>query len=99
MTISCKIISGSEVPFEGVPKEKLFFHISVADNGIGFEEKYTAKIFELFQRLHSKDTYSGTGIGLALCKKIVDNMNGYISAKSEPQKGSVFSVYMPKENN
>lgn len=69
--------------------------ICVSDNGIGFEPKYSAKIFELFQRLHSKNVYSGTGIGLALCKKIVQNLGGLITAESQPGKGATFKFYLP----
>jgi light-regulated signal transduction histidine kinase (bacteriophytochrome) len=88
-------IMGSEIPIPDADPEKRYISISVSDNGIGFEEKYSPKIFELFQRLHTKDVYSGTGIGLALCKKIVQTMNGFITAKSQPGKGSVFTFYLP----
>ena len=93
--ISGSVVSGSEVPIEGADPTATYTMISVADNGIGFEPKYATKIFELFQRLHSKDLYSGTGIGLALCKKVVQHLHGYITATSEPGKGSVFSFYVP----
>ncbi len=69
--------------------------IDFSDNGIGFDEAYEKKIFEVFQRLHSNNEYSGTGIGLAICKKIVENHRGTISAKSVLGKGSVFSVTLP----
>ncbi|HSZ32718.1 MAG TPA: ATP-binding protein [Puia sp.] len=69
--------------------------IDVSDNGIGFDEAYQKKIFEVFQRLHSGDEYSGTGIGLAICKRIVENHRGTISAKSTLGKGSIFSVNLP----
>ncbi len=69
--------------------------IDVSDNGIGFDEAYHKKIFEVFQRLHSSDEYSGTGIGLAICKRIVENHGGTISAKSTLGKGSVFSINLP----
>jgi signal transduction histidine kinase len=69
--------------------------IDVSDNGIGFDEAYQKKIFEVFQRLHSSDEYSGTGIGLAICKRIVENHRGTISAKSTLGKGSVFSINLP----
>jgi signal transduction histidine kinase len=75
-----------------------FFKVSVEDNGIGFEEQYTDKIFMMFQRLHGKDHYEGTGIGLAICRKIVENHGGYISAKSVKNAGAVFNVYLPATN-
>ena len=70
--------------------------IEFSDNGIGFDEKYLDKIFQMFQRLHSKETYSGTGIGLAICKKIIENHNGTITATSTPGAGSVFSIFLPQ---
>jgi signal transduction histidine kinase len=96
--ITGEIVSAHEVPAGATPKFKEYIKVSVADNGIGFEEKYTSKIFELFQRLHSKDRYSGTGIGLALCKKIVESLHGYITAESKPGKGSVFTFFIPRNN-
>jgi len=74
---------------------KEYWKISISDNGIGFEQQYENKIFELFQRLHSRSEYSGTGIGLAICKKIVQNHNGYIKAKGELDKGARFDIYLP----
>lgn len=76
---------------------KKYYHISVADNGIGFEEEYSKIIFSLFQRLHGKHDYAGTGIGLALCRKIVENHNGFINAESAPGKGANFNIYLPVE--
>ncbi len=73
-----------------------YWHISIADNGIGFEPEFSSKIFELFQRLHSKSEYPGTGIGLAIVKKIVENHKGYIAAKSELNKGARFDIYIPQ---
>ncbi len=98
IVISGTTVEGAAIPLDKTVSEMLYTKISVADNGIGFESKYSAKIFELFQRLHSKNVYSGTGIGLALCKKIVQHMNGFITAESEPGKGSVFTFYLPKES-
>jgi light-regulated signal transduction histidine kinase (bacteriophytochrome) len=74
-----------------------YHHICIADNGIGFDPQYSEKIFELFQRLHGKSEYEGTGIGLAICKKIVDNHHGFIFAKGEPGKGAEFHIYIPSE--
>ncbi|NOT76184.1 MAG: PAS domain S-box protein [Cyclobacteriaceae bacterium] len=72
-----------------------FHHICIADNGIGFEQQYGKIIFSLFQRLHGKQEFAGTGIGLALCKKIIENHHGFISAEGELGKGSSFNIYLP----
>jgi len=68
---------------------------SIADNGIGIESKYKENIFGLFKRLHTSDEYSGTGIGLAICQRIVDRYNGRIWVDSEPGKGSIFRFTLP----
>lgn len=72
-----------------------FYEISVRDNGIGFEQKYADKIFSLFSRLHSYDQFEGTGIGLAICKKIAEKHGGHIDASSEPGQGAVFVLSLP----
>lgn len=72
-----------------------FARIVIQDNGIGFEESYAEKIFEIFQRLHSSKTFEGTGIGLAICKKIVDNHHGVISATSKRNEGASFVIFLP----
>ncbi|MBI2201214.1 MAG: hypothetical protein HYU43_04660, partial [Armatimonadetes bacterium] len=72
-----------------------FYQILVQDNGIGFEEQYLDRIFTLFQRLHGREDYEGTGMGLALCRKIVERHAGHITAKSKPGKGSTFIVTLP----
>ena len=77
--------------------EKSYCHISVKDNGIGFEPHFSERIFGVFQKLHSKEVYEGTGIGLAIVKKIVDNHKGYISATSELNKGARFDIYIPAD--
>lgn len=74
---------------------KKYTVLSVTDNGIGFEQKYSDRIFELFQRLNASEEYPGSGIGLSLCKKIAEDHKGYIAVASEPGKGSTFSVYLP----
>ncbi len=72
-----------------------YWKISIKDNGIGFESQYETKVFELFQRLHGKLEYEGTGIGLAICKKIMQNHNGLIDAVGEPGIGATFNIYLP----
>jgi len=66
-----------------------------SDNGIGFEQEYSERIFNVFQRLHGKQTYSGTGIGLAICKKIVENHEGFIFSTAKPNEGASFTVILP----
>ncbi|MCE7060291.1 ATP-binding protein [Dyadobacter sp. CY343] len=78
-----------------LPGTQQWLCIQVIDNGIGFDEQYTDRIFEVFQRLHSKNDFSGTGIGLSICKKIIDLHGGKITAKSSPGRGSNFTVYLP----
>nr|WP_256449878.1 hybrid sensor histidine kinase/response regulator [Flavobacterium sp. MC2016-06] len=72
-----------------------FWHLSIEDNGIGFEKQYNEMIFVIFKRLHQNEEYPGTGIGLAIVKKIVDNHNGIITADGKLNEGSVFNIYIP----
>jgi PAS domain S-box-containing protein len=69
--------------------------IIVEDNGIGFSEQYLDRIFHIFQRLHNRHEYEGTGIGLAICRKIVERHRGYITAKSQPDQGAKFIITLP----
>lgn len=73
--------------------------ITVADNGIGFDEKYIDQIFTIFQRLHGRSHYTGTGMGLAICKKVVDMHGGHITAISQEGNGAIFQVYLPTANH
>jgi PAS domain S-box-containing protein len=75
-----------------------FCELTVQDNGIGFEEKYLDRIFAVFQRLHGKQEYEGTGIGLAVCRRIVDRHGGSITARSKPGEGATFVVMLPVEH-
>ena len=74
---------------------KGYWEITVSDNGIGFDPKYKEKIFDIFQRLHPKNQYSGTGIGLAICKKIVERHKGRITANATQGNGAVFTIILP----
>ena len=75
-----------------------YIRISVTDNGIGFQQQYSELIFEVFQRLHNKSEYEGTGVGLAICKKIMENHNGYITAEGKPNEGAAFHLIFPAGN-
>jgi signal transduction histidine kinase len=96
--ISCKTIAAADVPVHGIKVTPEFFELKFTDDGIGFDKKNAERIFSIFQRLHAREEFSGTGIGLALCKKIAENHNGFITAFGEPNKGATFTVYLPNEN-
>ncbi|MEO6733142.1 MAG: PAS domain-containing protein [Ferruginibacter sp.] len=91
---SRKLESKEKEEYQLIP-EKDYYLITMEDNGIGFEQQYARKIFQLFQRLEGKSEYPGTGIGLSICKKIITNHKGLIFAEGEPGKGAIFSVILP----
>lgn len=95
VSINIQQISESEKQEHDLPNDHSWIRLQVRDNGIGFEVKYLEKIFQMFQRLHNQDQFKGTGIGLAICKRIVEIHKGVIVVKSEIDKGSAFSVYLP----
>lgn len=83
--------SESEIPNE----THQFLKIQIKDNGIGMEKTHLIKIFTIFQRLHAKNEYSGNGIGLAICKKIMENHSGNITVESKPNEGTIFNLFFP----
>ncbi len=93
--ISSVNITYSKINTVNLTPHKEYCHISISDNGIGFEKEFAEKIFEVFQKLHAKDEYAGTGIGLAIVKKIVENHNGIIFATSKLNIGTTFNIYIP----
>ncbi|MCX6214299.1 PAS domain-containing protein [Spirosoma sp.] len=103
ITVSSRLVKHSDVSVKLMSAkleknrvtEAWLAEISVTDNGIGFDEKYLDRIFQVFQRLHGRSQYSGSGIGLAICYKIAERHNGAITASSQPGQGSTFRVYLP----
>lgn len=94
ITVSSRLVDASQVPAKN-PPAKYYYRISVEDNGLGFDQRYAEKIFEIFQRLQAKTETSGAGIGLAICKKIMQNHKGFIHAKGTPNEGACFEFYLP----
>ena len=81
----------------GKIKVNQYWRINIQDNGVGFEQQYAEQIFTLFKRLHANTEYTGTGVGLSICKKIVEEHKGYISAQSVPNKGTIFTISLPAD--
>ncbi|HEY0108264.1 MAG TPA: CHASE3 domain-containing protein [Fibrella sp.] len=92
--IGAERVSGTNYP--GLSADQAYYQLSVADNGIGFNEKYLDRIFDIFQRLHARAKYEGTGIGLAICKRVVAYHNGYITARSREGVGTTFVIVLPE---
>ena len=107
VSITCRTVDRAEIPVgllspvkagDNKPTGQTFYEIEVTDNGIGFDEKYLNRIFQVFQRLHGRNQYAGSGIGLAICQKITERHNGAITATSTPGEGSTFRVFLPVGN-
>jgi signal transduction histidine kinase len=96
ISIKCDMLTSVE-SIKNLNSAERYHHIMVQDNGIGFESKYRKRIFEIFQRLDNKKQVNGTGMGLTIVKKIVENHNGYISATGRPNKGARFDIYIPSK--
>ncbi|PKK35018.1 hypothetical protein BWI96_18995 [Siphonobacter sp. SORGH_AS_0500] len=98
IAVNHRLVERSMLPstYKIMSPASIFHEITVVDQGIGFDEKYADRIFLVFQRLHTKDTFPGTGIGLAICQQVIENHGGYITASSKVNQGSTFTVYLPE---
>lgn len=97
ITIESRVATRQEVGEYRLPLGQKFYTISVTDNGIGFEEAYSEQIFTLFRRLHGRSEYEGAGMGLAICKRIVENHGGVIFARSQHHQGTSFVLLLPEQ--
>jgi len=95
ITITSNVVAKNALPTSFEAMHDLYHQICVKDNGIGFTQDNAEKIFVLFQRLHQRHEFSGTGIGLTICRKIVQNHQGFITAESEIERGTTFFIYLP----
>ncbi|WP_080238671.1 PAS domain-containing sensor histidine kinase [Spirosoma rigui] len=96
--ITSRYVAASSLPADTMPlpgDSPRFLEITIADNGIGFDDKYRDRIFQVFQRLYPQSKYSGTGVGLAICRKVVENHGGTIHVASRVGEGATFRVYLP----
>jgi light-regulated signal transduction histidine kinase (bacteriophytochrome) len=94
--IRCLKLSRKQKEQHHLDTGNTWFKIDFSDNGIGFEPEYSLRIFQIFQRLHGKTEYPGSGIGLAICKKIIDQHKGLIYATGEPDNGATFTIILPE---
>jgi signal transduction histidine kinase len=93
--IKCAKLSGAEMPNRNADADRLFWRLSVIDNGIGFDIQLKDMIFEPFRRLHGRQEFSGTGIGLSIVRSIVRRHKGFVDVESEPGKGTTFYIWLP----
>ncbi|ALM50606.1 hypothetical protein AMR72_17995 [Flavobacterium psychrophilum] len=98
ITVDSGYHDGNATANPDLDASKKYYRFVIADNGIGFPDKYSEKIFQPFQRLHSFNEYVGTGIGLTIVKKIVENHSGYIYASSKGDEGATFEIFIPEVN-
>lgn len=93
--IRCETVSAEHLAHYQLTKAERYLRLSFSDNGIGFENEFAHKIFAIFQRLHGRSEYEGSGIGLAICKKIVEHHGGIIFASGQPDTGATFTIVLP----
>ena len=96
--ITSSVLDEEEKTRYYLQRDTNYHKISICDNGIGFENEYAAKIFQIFQRLHGKTEYPGSGIGLAICKRIIEHHQGLIFADSTEGEGACFIFILPEKN-
>ena len=92
-----RLSKAEENEHPGLSPDIRYYNISIRDNGIGFRPEHADQIFHIFQRLHVKTEYPGTGIGLAVCKKIIQNHGGEIFGRSNTRTGTIFSIILPEK--
>lgn len=96
--ISAKVVEGADLKIDHLPSLQKHYHaITIEDNGIGFDNAFKLKVFQLFRRLHTQEDRSGKGIGLAICQRVMANHNGAIDVVAEPGRGAAFTLYFPKD--
>jgi light-regulated signal transduction histidine kinase (bacteriophytochrome) len=95
ISVKTEIVQGDSKVNKRLRRRRQYYHLIYSDNGTGFDPQYNARVFELFQRLNSKSEFEGSGIGLAICKRIVENHNGIIVADGQLNKGARFDIYIP----
>jgi len=96
ITITSSLIDGSQIDYPTADIEKKYWHIAFTDKGTGFDPQFNEQIFGLFQRLHGRREFEGTGIGLAIAKKVIDNHNGIITAEGKEDEGATIHIYLPE---
>ena len=96
INIHAAVVLKEELAMRKIAGNAVYYKIEVRDNGIGFEQENADKIFTIFQRLHGRAEYDGTGIGLAICKKIVQNHYGAIYADAAVNAGACFTIFLPE---
>lgn len=94
---SQKLTNKQVLKYPALDNKLAYYEIIIKDNGIGFDQQYEDKIFTIFQRLHNNELYTGTGIGLAIGKKIIDNHRGIIFTKSKENQGAAFHIILPAQ--